>query len=468
MRHDADVSSVEPKIRELVSNPMVADRIPGLSVGVVRGDSLAGYYSFGTQKLGSDIPPTAQTISRVASITKTFTATAILQLRDLGKLELDDPLLLHLPDFTVASALHGTLEGVTLRRMMTHNSGLRTEHPLTNWDAPSFPSSQELLEGLAEIEVVIPQDSQWKYSNLAVGLLGHVITAASGVPYEQYIHEEITGPLGLANTRFELDSDQADMKATGYSHPTPGTTDLRIAPYAPLRGIASAGQLHSNVEDLAKWVSFQFSSGRKTHPSKVLSAATLAEMHRAVYMANDWASGQAIGWRMNRRDGFVLHEHGGGIQGFSSSVVFSVEAQTGVIVLANIWPALAPYSIAGDIAEIVINELGPVEEEATTGLVDVTQDNAAPYVGRYWAEPGVYVVVEYDETGSGFRLGAPGQGEYGLHGPAELKIDPSLEDHHSFRLQGGRGAGELAVFSQVDDGTAESFRLGGFLYRRVE
>jgi CubicO group peptidase (beta-lactamase class C family) len=468
LAHDLDLSSIEPEIRELATNSMEADRVPGLSVGIVRDDSLAAYYSFGTQQLGADMPPTAKTISRVASITKTFTATAILQLRDLGRLELDDPLLLHLPDFTVASALHGTLEGVTLRRMMTHYSGLRTEHPLTDWNAPSFPTSKELLEGLAEIDVVIPQDSQSKYSNLAVGLLGHVITQVSGVPYQQYIYEEITGPLGLANTRFELDTDQASLKATGYSHPAPGTTDLREAPYAPLRGIASAGQLHSNVEDLAKWVSFQFSSGRKTHPSKVLSASTLAEMHRAVYMSDDWMTGQAIAWRMNRRGSLVLHEHGGGIQGFASNVVFSVKAQTGVIVLANIWPALAPHAIAEDVAELVINELGPVEDHSETSLVQVSREQATPYVGRYWAEPGVYVDVVFDEAGTGFGLGAPPQGEYDLHGPAGLKIDPTVNDQHSFRLDGGRGAGELAEFATGEAGKPESFRLGGFLYTRVD
>ena len=170
MANDVDLSSIEPEISDLASGSMTQHRIPGLSIGIVRGDSLAGYYSFGTRLLGADLPPTAQTISRVASITKTFTATAILQLRDLGRLDLDDPLLLHMPDFTAALARHGTLEGVTLRRMMTHYSGLRTEHPLTDWNAPSFVSSDELLNGLADIEVVIPQDSQWKYSNLAVGL----------------------------------------------------------------------------------------------------------------------------------------------------------------------------------------------------------------------------------------------------------------------------------------------------------
>ena len=259
MASGIDLSALESKIADLASASMTQDRVPGLSIGVVRGDSLVGYYSFGTQAVGTDKPPTAQTISRVASITKTFTGTAILQLRDLGQLELDDPLLVHMPDFTIANALRVTLEGVTLRRLMTHYSGLRTEHPLTDWNAPSFPTGEELLGNLSDIDVVIPQDSQWKYSNLAVGLLGHVIEAISGMPYERYIYEEITGPLGLANTRFDLDADQAELKANGYSHPLPGESDLRDASYASLQGISAAGQLHSNVEDLAKWMSFQFS-----------------------------------------------------------------------------------------------------------------------------------------------------------------------------------------------------------------
>jgi len=350
--------------------------------------------------------------------------------------------------------------------MMTHYSGLRTEHPLTDWDAPSFVSTEELLNGLAEIEIVIPQDSQWKYSNLAVGLLGHVIEKVSGVPYEQYIYEEITGPLGFGNTRFELDPEQKRLKATGYSPPTPGSDDLREAPYAPLLGIAAAGQLHSNVEDLAKWVSFQFSSGRKNHPSKVLAATTLAEMHRPVYLGDGWNSGQAIAWLLLRRGDLVLHGHGGGIQGFSSNITFDIKSQTGVIMLANIWPAPTPYNLPADITELVIEEIGPVAEQVASDLGDVSQDHASRYLGRYWAEPGAYVDVVFGETG--FGLGTPGEGDYSLHGPADLKNDPAVGDQRVFRIASGRGAGELAEFSLDRNGRPESFRLGGFLYKRID
>ena len=293
-----------------------------------------------------------------------------------------------------------------------------------------------------------------------------MIEQVSGIPYEQYVYEEITGPLGLSNTRYELDTDQALLKATGYNRPVPGSDQLREAPYASLRGISAAGQLHSNVEDLAKWVMFQFSSGRENHPSKVLSASTLAEMHRPVYMAADWTHGQALSWRVIRRGDLVFHTHGGGIQGFSSNVVFSPAAQTGVIALANIFPATSPTALSTDIAELVIRELGPVEEQVESDLVEVTEQDASPFLGRYWGEPGVYVDVVYGE--SGFGLGTPDEFDYSLHGPAGLLSDPAVNEATSFRTVGGRGTGELAEFTLNSDGKAESFRLGGFLYKRVD
>lgn len=459
-------AAVADQIAALAKQSMDTDEIPGLSIGIVRGNELVAHYGFGTTSLGTDSPATPLTVSRVASITKTFTATAILQLRDLGQLELDDPLLVHMPDFTIASALGGALEGVTLRRLMTHYSGLRTEHPLTDWDTPSFPHAADVLDNLADIDVVIPQDSQWKYSNLAVALLGQVVEIVSDTPYEQYVDEEIIRPLGLTNTYFEPKSDdQNALKATGYGHPEPGSQQLREAPYASLNGISAAGQLHSNVEDLAKWVGFQFTSGRTTHPSKVLAATTLAEMHRPYKLSDDWTLGQALAWRMVRRGENVFHNHGGGIQGFASNVVFNVPGQTGAIVLANIWPAPTPYILAEDIAELVLNELGPVEESSESNLTDVASDIAEKYTGRYWAEPGAYVDVIYEQ--GGLKLGAPREGDYTLHGPAGLQIDPAVTSENSFRVVGNRGAGELAEFSIGSDGGASEFRLGGFLYRKV-
>ena len=117
-------------------------------------------------------------------MTKTFTATAIVQLRDAGKLALDDPLVQHIPEFSQVQVRAGTLEGVTLRRMLTHRAGLATESPIDGWGALRFPTRDEVLAVLPATEVVIQQDSAWKYSNLAYGLLGEVIRRAADQPYE--------------------------------------------------------------------------------------------------------------------------------------------------------------------------------------------------------------------------------------------------------------------------------------------
>jgi len=110
--------------------------------------------------------------------------------------------------------------------------------------------------------------------------------------------------------------------------------------------------------------------------------------------------------------------------------------------------------------------LGPLPELNETSFTEVSESHAATYTGRYWAEPGAYVDVVYGE--SGFALGGPRDGDYTLHGPAGLASDPAVSDTNSFRTVGGRGAGELAEFSLDSNGRAESFRLGGFLYKQVD
>jgi CubicO group peptidase (beta-lactamase class C family) len=459
------LEKLTPQIDALIQKRLASAPVPGLSVGIARGGELAWYGAYGAAELKSGRKPDAQTISRVASITKTFTATAIMQLRDASLLTLDDPVVLHLPEFAVVNARAGALEAVTIRRMLTHYSGLSTEHPDLDWDTPDFPSMRHILDNLDKVEVVIPQDSAWKYSNLAFSLLGEVISRLSGKPYMDYVRSEVIGPLGLQNTVFNLSPAQKKLKAEGYSPPLPGAQGSRIAANEHTNGFASAGQLHSNTEDLAKWIAFQFGEG--SNAGKVLAAQTRAEMHRPQYISPDWSSGQCLGWRCARVRERVFINHGGGIHGFASSICFNVPAKTGAIVLANTWPVTWPYELSLELADFVIEQAGPVEaspaKAAATAAAPTAAGDLSQYAGRYFAEPGVYVRVE--ASGSALRLMQPVPGEYALHAPATLT--PS-EEQDAFRVVDGRGAGELAVFGRDGGGKVTSFRLGGFLYRRVK
>jgi D-alanyl-D-alanine carboxypeptidase len=451
---------VRSRVNELINAQLPGAPVPGVAVGIVRDGALVDFLSFGKVDMESGAAPTARSIARVASVTKTFTATAIMQMRDASLLALDDPLLLYIPEFTIAQAVSGPLEGVTIRRMLTHHSGLSTEHPDLDWDAPDFPTTEHLMDSLEKVQVVIPQDSQWKYSNLAYALLGEVITRLSGKPYVEYVHDEIIGPVGLENTAFDLSPAQEQLKMTGYSPALPGEQGFRLAPNGHLRGFTSAGQLQSNVEDLAKWIGFQLGGG----PESVLSIASRKEMHRPIYVGDDWSWGQCLGWRATRIGERVYLNHGGAVHGFSTNVVFNVPARTGVVTLVNMWPTGLPSDLALRIAEIVIEEAGAGSDTGLTGNEPGPQEvSATEYDGRYFAEPGLPVTVSAG-AGGGLRIAKPADREPTLHAPARLE---QAGEPDTFRIVNGRGAGEIAAFLRNDSGTVTGFTLGGFKYRKL-
>lgn len=457
---DEDVlSTITERIDEITSD----QRLPGLVVGIVRDQKLVWSAGFGHSDLEKRTRPDRDTISRVASITKTFTATAIMQLRDAGLLSLDDPLVEHLPEFSAVNARAGTVEGVTIRRMLAHRSGLVTESPFPCWDALEFPSREALLAALPETEIVIPQDSAFKYSNLAFGLLGEVIGRLSGRSYFEYIQAEILEPLGLTSSVFELTDELRPRTAIGYSR-SPYADEFPQAPYAPLNGVAACGQLHSTVADLAKWISLQFRTGDEERSgAQVLRGSSLEEMHRPQYMEPDWSFGYCLGWRAQRMGEHVYHGHGGGIHGFASQIMFSKPHRLGVIALANIWPHTGLYEIPGEILETVINAEEGTDRRHETATICKTPSELVRFLGTYEARPSIPVNIACRENG--LRLEAPSPGGYSLHAPARLE---TTDDPDVFCVSEGRGAGERVAFEIDADGKVRSFSLGGFIYRKLQ
>jgi D-alanyl-D-alanine carboxypeptidase len=444
---------VRSSIEALVRSHLSEAPVPGVAVGIVRDGDLVDFLSLGNSDRESGAIPTMKSIARVASVTKTFTATAIMQMRDASLLALDDPLLLYIPEFTIAQAVAGPLESVTIRRMLTHHSGLSTEHPDLDWNAADFPTNEHLMDSLEKIQVVIPQDSQWKYSNLAYALLGEVVSRLSGKPYVDYVHDEIIVPVGLANTAFDLSTEQEKLKMTGYSPALPGEQGFRIAPSGHLKGFTSAGQLHSNIEDLAKWIAFQLGGS----PETVLSPASRKEMHRPNYVGDDWSWGQGLGWRAIRLGERVYLNHGGALHGFSTNVIFNVPERTGVITLVNMWPTGLPSDLALRIAEIVIDG-NPSQSGAAISVSNVDPPAPTDFDGKYFAEPGLPITINGDGCG-GLAFAKPAFREPTLHAPARL--EPAGEPD-AFRIVNGRGAGEIAVFTRSEVGA-----VTGFTYRRI-
>ena len=442
---------------------------PGLAAGIVQGDELIWSGGFGVSNLETGETPNSRTISRVASITKTFTATAILQLRDEGKLALDDPLTTHIPEFAQVQESGGLVEDVTLRRMLTHYSGLSSETAGLSWAADEFPSREQILNALPDTEVVIPADSQWKYSNLAFGLLGEVISRVSGTEYVEYMHANVIDPVGLKSTVFDLTDELRPDFYTGYDSVVPGDEtrdEVRVAAYRHLNGVQSCGQLHSNVEDLAKWLSFQFrEDGGDRNGAQVLKGRSLHEMHRPQYIEPDWSSGQCLSWRVFRVEDRVYHNHGGGIHGFGSLMAYNIPTKTGVIILANAWPLVGVEPLARHAIETFLT--GKPGPDMVVTPIEVpepspTPDDLADYAGYYIAEPGIPVNIDYRD--GHLWMTAPGGGGYSIHAPAQFEASGT---DGAFIMRGHRGSGERAVFTAAGHDGSAGFTLGGWWYRKV-
>ena len=449
------------QLDEIVEKNFDQQRDAGLAAAIVVDGEIAWFTRVGHSDRDSQRPPDRLITSRVASITKTFTATAILKLRDAGMLELEDPLVLHVPEFAAARARAGTLEGVTIKRLLTHHSGLSTEPPLPTWAKPEFPDIGRIIDAISDAEVVIPQDSQWKYSNFAFGLLGEVVHRLTGKNYAEYVVSEIIRPLELEYTTFNIEEVGPGRMATGYIPAVPPGSSLRKAPYAHLKGLTSAGQLHSNTHDLARWIGFHTG----VFESPVLSKQSLNEMHRPVYISPDWSWGQALGWRAHRRGERVFLEHGGGIHGYTSQVVFNKPARMGAITLANVWPPPPRESIAMELLDAAIDAIGA----RGTGEMPKSPGPELPpeidkFLGSYFAEP--YVAANITRQGNALRLEPGSQDTMPLHTPCDLAVSCAGEELE-IRVQNGRGAGETLDFQVGPDDSVTGFLLGGFLYEKT-
>jgi CubicO group peptidase (beta-lactamase class C family) len=355
------------RYRRLVLEAQRAGRLPSVSAGVFRGEELAWSGAVGLADVEQGVEASPDTQYAVASITKTFTAVSVLQLRDEGKLDLEDPLSKHLPEAT-----HGTL---TLRRMLAHASGLQREPPGEIWETLTFPGEEELLRGLEEAEQVLPPMAAWHYSNLAYALLGIVVARISGTPFRDHVQEQLLGPLGLERTTW----GPGENAALPY-FVEPYSDSVRREPVLELGGKGGESGLYSTVGDLARWGAFLCDPDES-----VLKASSAAEMHDLNVTADaSWTRGWGLGIELSRRGERVFGGHTGGFPGFLSILAYSRRDRIGAIVLTNAgnWPNLSPTGL--ELAETALEELAPElepwrPEEAPPAEI-------APLLGRWWSE----------------------------------------------------------------------------------
>ena len=235
-----------------------ADDVPGVVVGVVTRDGLAWAKGYGTTDLAGGVPLTPATRFRIGSVSKVFTATAILQLRDAGKLRLDDPVVKHLPWFKVPNPFPNA-PPITVEHLLTHTSGLSREAPFDAWTTHEFPTRAELRVAMPRVTVISPPGKTYRYSNLGVALLGEIVATVSGESWAGYVRAHITAPLGMTSTTGAPTA--AEIAALPRQHRRKQADGSRgTLDYYDAGAIAPAAAIVSTLEDLARFAALQLTA----------------------------------------------------------------------------------------------------------------------------------------------------------------------------------------------------------------
>ena len=427
---DPDVLAAQRLFTVWLEGQMISRHLPGIAVGVVADQELIWSKGFGFADTANKVPMTPQTKFRMASHSKLFTATAIMQLREQGKLRLDDPVSQHLTWFKVKPADPDD-PPITIEELLTHSSGLQREAG-SHWTDFNFPTTEQLRALMPDRQAPYSPDTRWKYSNLAYSIAGMVIEAVSGQRWADYVHQHIYQPLGMANSSVDRN---VEGLAVGYGRLMPDSSRA-LNPFIDARGMAAATGITSTVDDMAKFVSAQFRKG-KMGGQQILSTGSLREMHRIRMLENNWTQGNAIGFAVRRERDRVFVSHGGSYPGYQTNTLLQLDGKVGVIVLTN-----ADDANPGGIATQLMNTVGEAVAKAQAApSPKLTWDPSwSRFAGLYRGRGGESQVIEMNQ-----RLVIINPSAANLDNP--VRLEPIGNGQFRYTANAGGGpVGEIVRF----------------------
>lgn len=338
---------------------------PGAAALVMKDGEVVLRKGYGMANLELEVPVSPDMVFEIGSITKQFTAAAVLLLQEQGKLRLEDDVRKYLPDYPT----HG--ETITIDHLLTHTSGIPSYTGLPEW----FPRVREDMKAEDVIALFKDKPLEFKpgekqrYNNSAYFLLGAVIEKASGKTYEQFVEEEIFQKLGMSHSRYGHAEEVVPLRAAGYSRDDNG---FRHAMYLSMTQPYAAGSLMSTVDDLAVW-------DRALAGETLLKKASLDRMFTSARLASGRPVRYGYGLVLNELEGRRVMEHGGGIFGFVSFLLRVPEERLFVAILSNNEASSTPPDALA--LRIAAKALGkPLEERPVLSLDAAAMDE---YVGVY-------------------------------------------------------------------------------------
>jgi CubicO group peptidase (beta-lactamase class C family) len=358
------VYSQNPQMEfDKILNEQNFDNSPGYAVLVAKNGEVIYREAFGYANLEQDVKLKPEHIFRIGSITKQFTASAILKLEEEGKLSLQDEVTKFIADYPT----HG--HTITIEHLLTHTSGIKSYTSMMSWDAEVRKKDftpMQLIDYFKKEPMDFAPGEKFLYNNSAYIILGYIIEKASGKTYEEYLKEAFFTPLGMENTSYDKTSLILKNRACGYQKEG---NEFENADFLSMTQPYAAGSLLSTVDDLFKWYSAVMND-------KVISKENRMKAHSSYILNNEKPTGYGYGWSMGNIQGSQMIEHGGGINGFLSASLWLPEEKVFVAVFSNC-TGNPPESTAFNLAAAAIGK--PFNRQE----IKTEKEKLEEYVGVY-------------------------------------------------------------------------------------
>ena len=383
--HSQTDATLADAIDEMMTSVYKPDA-PGAALIAIRDGEVILRKGYGMANLELGVPVAPEMVFRLGSISKQFTAVAILMLAEEGKLALDDEVTKFLPDFP----MHG--QRITIKHLLTHTAGLinYTELPTTEQQRRTDYGITQLINFFKDEALQFNPGAEWAYSNSGYALLGAIIGKATNLSYERFIEERIFKPLGMRHSFFDRASELIPGRVAGY---TRGSFGPQNAAYMGLIQNNGAGALLSSVDDLALW-------DAALYTDKLVKQATLQAAFTPYTLANGKTTHYGYGWQIAAYAGQPLIEHSGGVNGFTTYAIRSPAQKIFVAILTNTdspvtYPEVLGFKIAALLSgypyvEPVAVPISPAALDALTGLYRLDDGSKASIIRSaehiYWRD----------------------------------------------------------------------------------
>jgi CubicO group peptidase (beta-lactamase class C family) len=423
--------------------PFSGEESPGGMVGVIQDGRLVFARAYGMANLTHGIPYSITTPSNIGSVSKQFTAMAILLLEKQGKLSLDDDVRKHIPE------LPGFDQAVTLRNMLNHTNGLREVFnlmPLTGWQGEDMLRREEVLEVVRRQEKLqAAPGEEYNYNNSAFILLAETVERISGMTFPEFVEEQIFKPLGMSSSVVRSDPRTIiPGAAQGY---TPDSTGFKET--GDLYSAYGAGGIYTTVEDLARWMA-------NFNNPEVGDRELITRMMTPDTLNNGDTLDYGLGIVVNEIRGLKTYHHGGADLAHRAYLIYFPDLNSGTVALSN-HASFPSYSVAYELAEIWFGDEMEAEEESEdepgeeedTMKIMVPEKVLESYAGEYLIR-GVGFVLKFSMVDGLLKLTTEGQPEAemipqsqtlfsyeGIEATIEFKMDPQGKVTGAVHIQNG-------------------------------